>query len=84
MPSRERNPSEVILSKEAMEHLTRAVGRLPTEFRGPFLLRVEEDLSFKEIADVLGISEETARWRVFKARGKLMKVMKPYLGDSCE
>jgi hypothetical protein len=33
---------------------------------------VEEELSFREIADVLGLTEETARWRVFKARQKLL------------
>jgi RNA polymerase sigma-70 factor (ECF subfamily) len=34
--------------------------------------RVEEGLSFRQIAAVLGITEETARWRVFKARQKLL------------
>ena len=59
--------------------LARAVGRLPEDFRAAFLLRVEEDLSFKQIADILEITEETARWRVFKARQKLMDVLSPQL-----
>jgi RNA polymerase sigma-70 factor (ECF subfamily) len=57
--------------------LARAVGRLPGDYRAAFLLRVEEGLSFHEIAQVLGIKEETARWRVFKARQKLMGVLAP-------
>ena len=32
-----------------------------------------------EVAAVLGITEETARWRVFKARQKLVKVLAPEL-----
>jgi RNA polymerase sigma-70 factor (ECF subfamily) len=68
-----------VISREALQLLARAVGRLPSEFRAAFLLRAEEDLSFREVADVLGITEETARWRVFKARQKLMTVMAPQL-----
>jgi RNA polymerase sigma-70 factor (ECF subfamily) len=43
------------------------------------MLRADADLSFKEIADILNITEETARWRVFKARQKLMTVLEPEL-----
>jgi len=72
-------PAEQALSREAMHAVARAVGRLPTDFRAAFLLRVEEDLSFRQIADILQISEETARWRVFKARKKLMETLGPQL-----
>ncbi len=74
-------PQDLPRNREAKRHLARPVGRLPTDFRAAFLLRVEEDLSFREIAQVLNITEETARWRVFKARQKLMEVMEPYLGN---
>jgi RNA polymerase sigma-70 factor (ECF subfamily) len=74
-------PDEQILSREALQHLARAVGRLPGDYRAAFLLRVEEDLSFKDIAEVLSITVETARWRVFKARQKLMEVLEPYFAD---
>ncbi len=70
-------PLEEMLSRERMKVLVRAVGRLPGDFRAAFLLRVDENLSFREIAQILGVKEETARWRVFKARQKLMKVLSP-------
>jgi RNA polymerase sigma-70 factor (ECF subfamily) len=76
---REAGPVELAVSRETLQLLARAVGRLPTEFRAAFLLRVEEGLSFREIARVLEITEETARWRVFKARQKLMSVLAPSL-----
>lgn len=79
VPSPAEGPVEQALSREALAHLTRAVGRLPTEFRSAFLLRAEEGLSFKQIAGVLGITEETARWRVFKARQKLLQALNPEL-----
>ena len=68
-----------MLTREALQLLTRAVGRLPDDYRAAFLLRAEEGLSFREIAGVIGVTEETARWRVFKARQKLMNVLAPQL-----
>ena len=55
------------------------MGRLPADYRAALLLRAEEGLSFHAIAEVLGIKEETARWRVFKARQKLMTLLAPQL-----
>ncbi len=75
LASGDQGPDELAMNRETMQQLARAVGRLPGEFRAPFLLRVEEDLDFRDIAQVLNITEETARWRVFKARQKLMEVL---------
>lgn len=66
-------------NREALEAVARAVGELPADFRAALTLRVEEGLSFREVARILGTTEETARWRVFKARQKLMKVLAPEL-----
>jgi RNA polymerase sigma-70 factor (ECF subfamily) len=79
LPGREEDPVEQVLTQESLQLLARAVGRLPAEFRAAFLLRAEEGLSFRQIADVLGLTEETARWRVFKARQKLLSVLAPQL-----
>ena len=75
----QHGPAEQVMSRESLQVLTRAVGRLPPDFRAAFLLRVDEGLSFREIAGVLQTTEETARWRVFKARQKLMEVLAPQL-----
>jgi len=77
--ARDEGPAEQAMSRETLQLLARAVGRLPAEFRAAFLLRVEENLSFQSIGEVLEITEETARWRVFKARQKLMDVLAPQL-----
>jgi RNA polymerase sigma-70 factor, ECF subfamily len=79
LPTLKAGPAEEAMTREALHMLARAVGRLPRDFRAAFLLRVEEDLSFREIADVLQTTEETARWRVFKARQKLMENLAPHL-----
>jgi RNA polymerase sigma-70 factor (ECF subfamily) len=64
---------------EVLEVVMRAVADLPHEFRAALLLRVYEGMSFREVAKALSTTEETARWRVFKARQKLMKVLSPEL-----
>jgi len=63
--------------RESLDLVNRAVAALPEDFRSALLLRVEEGLSFREVAKVMGITEETARWRVFKARQKLVKALPP-------
>ena len=45
--------------------------------RSVFLLRVEGDLSFAEIAATVGISEEAARWHMHQARAKLAAKLRP-------
>jgi RNA polymerase sigma-70 factor, ECF subfamily len=77
LPDSRPGPLDQAVSDEALRSVARAVHRLPTEFRSALLLRVEEGLSFREIADVLDLTEETARWRVFKARQKLLSILAP-------
>jgi RNA polymerase sigma-70 factor (ECF subfamily) len=74
-----RGPVGETLTHEALRLIGEAVAKLPSDFRGALTLRVEEGLSFRDIAEVMGITEETARWRVFKARQKLMAVLAPDL-----
>ena len=75
LPSQSPGPVEDTLSKEALAELAEAVRQLPTDLRAALLLRMEEELSFRQIAGVLDTTEETARWRVFKARQRLMEQM---------
>jgi RNA polymerase sigma-70 factor (ECF subfamily) len=81
IPAPGKEPLENMLSRELMQLLARTLGRLPSSFRAAFILRAEEGLSFAEIGRVLQITEETARWRVFKARQKLMEALAPHLGQ---
>jgi RNA polymerase sigma-70 factor (ECF subfamily) len=66
-------------SREVLEVVMRAVADLPSDFRAALLLHVQEGMAYRDVAETLGTTEETARWRVFKARQKLMKVLPPEL-----
>jgi RNA polymerase sigma-70 factor (ECF subfamily) len=77
LPARDRGPVAQAVSREALHGLACALERVPAEFRAALLLRVEEGLSFRQIGEVMGLTEETARWRVFKARQKLLALLTP-------
>ena len=83
-PSRDAaSPDGSAADRESLRLVALAVEDLAPEFRSALLLRVDEQLSFRDVAAVLNITEETARWRVFKARQKLMKAIGPGLwGDA--
>jgi len=57
--------------REALEECVRLVRELPDELREPFVLRTMFDLDLRSVAELLGISETTARGRLFRARKAL-------------
>jgi len=71
----ETDPQKTAGDREQLTRVSAAIAALPSDFRAALLLRAEQGMSFREVAAVLKITEETARWRVFKARQKLMKVL---------
>lgn len=79
VPSQVVTAPEEAADREALRLVAEAIGALPIEYRSALLLRAEDGLSFREIAEILQTTEETARWRVFKARQKLMKMLAPAL-----
>jgi RNA polymerase sigma-70 factor, ECF subfamily len=70
---------ERLAERETLAVVLKAVGDLPADFRAALLLHAQEGMSYREVANILKTTEETARWRVFKARQKLMKVLNPEL-----
>lgn len=80
LPTPAPGPEEEAAGHETGELIARAVQELPEEFRAAFLLRAEQGLSFRQIAQILATSEPTARWRVFKARQKLLHALSPQPG----
>jgi RNA polymerase sigma-70 factor, ECF subfamily len=79
--ARDPGPVAVVLGREGQTVVQQACERLPVKLRAAFLLRTQEELEFEEIARVLEITEETVRWRVFKARHLLLNELKGYLDE---
>jgi RNA polymerase sigma-70 factor (ECF subfamily) len=64
-------PQDELLSHEAEHRFQEALEALPSEQKSVFVLRVYEDLSYREISRTLGISEGTVMSRLSRARHKL-------------
>jgi RNA polymerase sigma-70 factor (ECF subfamily) len=71
--------AQSVEDREALAAVRIAVDGLPHDFRNALLLHTQEGLSYREIAAIVKTTEETARWRVYKARQKLLKVLHPDL-----
>ena len=59
--------------------LTEMIGRLPTNYRMVLNLYVFEQRSHKEIAQLLGIKENTSTSQYFRAKQLLAKMLNDYL-----
>lgn len=66
-------PAATLMRKELLEHLARAVDRLPAAARETLLLREVEGLSYSEIASALEIPKGTVMSRLHYARKQLQK-----------
>ncbi len=62
------NPYEQMLQKDRMAIVKRLVDELPEKQRSCMQLRDFEGKPYKEIADVLGITEEQVKVNIFRAR----------------
>jgi RNA polymerase sigma-70 factor (ECF subfamily) len=66
-------PAASLMRKELLEHLARAVERLPPAARETLVLREVDGLSYAEIATTLGIPKGTVMSRLHYARKQLQK-----------
>jgi RNA polymerase sigma-70 factor, ECF subfamily len=65
-------PAERAAAGVALDRAERVLRALPETDRTAFLLRVQQDLPYAEIARVLGISLITARVKVHRVRARLI------------
>ena len=80
MASGAADPLSAVLETEAQQILQRALQDLPPDQRAVLVLRVVEDLSYREIADALQLEMGTVMSRLSRAREKLRVALEPYLG----
>jgi len=71
----EVGPEQRFSDVEMRSVLESAVANLPEDFRTVFVLRAVEGMSGAETAECLGISEETVKTRLHRARGRLRRVL---------
>jgi len=67
----ERDELQAVVSAE--------IENLPPDFRLVIILRDIEGLSYRDMADVIGISLEAVKSRLFRARSELRERLRPYI-----
>ena len=70
-------PLELLQRKEIRDALTKALDSLPDKYRTVLVLRDVQQLSIKETAQVLGLSEVNVKTRLSRARLQLRDALAP-------
>jgi len=74
------SPATILEQSEDAELIKEAINELPVEFREILVLRHQEGLSYKEIADIAQIPPGTVMSRLARARGKLKEYLAARIG----
>ena len=85
LPDPANSPETALIEKDEQERrsqaLARGIANLPEQFAAPLLLREVNDLSYKEIADLLSIPIGTVMSRLSRARNALFEIMNKESSD---
>lgn len=75
------SPARLAESHEHVEAVRRAVNALPLELRQVILMKEFEELTFREIADALGLPLSTVKSRLYTAMKQLQMRLQRYGSD---
>jgi RNA polymerase sigma factor (sigma-70 family) len=77
MEHADNNPETLHMRKDSERLLQQALEALPLEFREVMVMRELEDLSYKQIAGIVGIPIGTVMSRIGRGRKLLAKILGP-------
>lgn len=72
-------PEEIVLKQELRSRLGSAILALPKPYRLVLILRDMEQLDTREVAEVMGISEDTVKMRLHRARVFVRNALTDYV-----
>lgn len=76
IPARTAAPDREVESKEMMAMLDEAIERLPEHYRIIVILRHQEERSYEEISETLGIPLGTVKARIHRARNMIVEYLR--------
>jgi RNA polymerase sigma-70 factor, ECF subfamily len=74
-------PEDELLTGEGKNAIDRAIASLPESLRMVFILRDIEDISIKETAEILNLTETNVKTRLLRARMYLREQLSVYYGE---
>ena len=72
----EPSGEESLVRQESSDEVQQALQRLPEKMRSVLILKEYGQLSYREIGTVLGITEGNVKVRVFRARERLLELLR--------
>jgi RNA polymerase sigma-70 factor (ECF subfamily) len=75
IPDPRRTPEERALARDEGRRVAAALARIPIQFREAVVLRDLQELTYEEIAEVLGVRIGTVRSRIARGRRRLREVL---------
>jgi RNA polymerase sigma factor (sigma-70 family) len=76
-PDEQLDPEALVIQRQAVERVHRAIDGLPVDFREVIVLRELEGLSYKEIASIVGVPIGTVMSRLARGRERLLTLLDP-------
>lgn len=70
-----QSPEEIVIEQEQSTWIVNALQKMKPDFQQIIILRLINDLSHKEIASIIGISECHSRILLFRALKKLKELL---------
>lgn len=74
-------PDELVLGRELDLAIRDALQMLDADKRMVFTLRIIQQLSYEEIVEITGFSLPKVKADIFRARGEMQRLLRPYIGD---
>jgi RNA polymerase sigma-70 factor (ECF subfamily) len=71
--SEDRTPEDLLSQQQVGQELERAIQRLPPLYREAFVMKHVEGLSYEEMEEILRVSADTLKMRVYKGRVQLSR-----------
>jgi RNA polymerase sigma-70 factor (ECF subfamily) len=81
IPDRSPGSEERVRRRQLRERVRRAVAALPDRQREAVLLKVFSDLTCKETAEIMGLSEGAVKAHLHQAVGNLRRIMRAAAGE---
>jgi RNA polymerase sigma-70 factor (ECF subfamily) len=78
------NPLQSLLTSEAQQTVRQALGEMDEIDRQILLLKYSEGWSYRELADHLGVQEETIEYRLIRARKSLRRLLRRFDEESVQ
>jgi RNA polymerase sigma-70 factor, ECF subfamily len=82
--SRQPGAEAALAERQRAEALRRALAALPPSFREAIVLRDLEELSYREIADILGLPVGTVMSRIARGRQRLRAALAAVPGEAAD